>query len=415
MKIIVLSFLMSCCSLWCAAQQTSEKEFEKQITSLMQNKETARESKDYKKAENLSWEMLKVLKAQPEEYQKENSYLEGLFYYDVACYQALQGKKKAALTNLETAYNRGWDNYSHTKTDTDLDGLRKEKKFLEIMGRMRNTSDFLYILQQAEGYDRNEKEPVYYGEAENNTHPQFTYMNPNDSNLVHLRKHFNLDSIAGNGDEISKIKNLLLWVHNVVRHDGSSSNPTERNTIAMVELCKKENRGVNCRMMGQMLNECYLAMGFKSRYVTCMPKVMISDCHVINAVYSNTLNKWLWVDPTFNAYVTDENGILLGISEVRERLCSGQPLVLNEDANWNNRSKQTKEQYLDNYMAKNLYYMGCPFRSEYNAETDYPGKKWSKYISLVPGGFSTNGISGGGATPYDTHNDLYFWQSPYQE
>lgn len=58
--------------------------------------------------------------------------------------------------------------------------------------------------------------------------------------------------------------------------------------------------------MAQMLNECYLAMGFKSRFITCMPKVMINDCHVINAVYSNTLNKWLWMDPTFNAYVTDE-------------------------------------------------------------------------------------------------------------
>lgn len=58
--------------------------------------------------------------------------------------------------------------------------------------------------------------------------------------------------------------------------------------------------------MAQMLNECYLAMGFKSRFITCMPKVMINDCHVINAVYSNTLDKWLWMDPTFNAYVTDE-------------------------------------------------------------------------------------------------------------
>lgn len=44
-------------------------------------------------------------------------------------------------------------------------------------------------------------------------------MNPNDSNLVQLRKHFNLDSIAGSGDEISKIKNLLYWVHNIVPHD----------------------------------------------------------------------------------------------------------------------------------------------------------------------------------------------------
>jgi hypothetical protein len=119
------------------------------------------------------------------------------------------------------------------------------------------------------------------------------------------------------------------------------------------------------------------------------------------------------MDPTFNAYVTDEKGNLLGIGEVRERLRKNEPIVLNEDANWNNKNKQTKEYYLDYYMAKNLYYVTCPLRSEYNAETNYPGKKWSMHISLVPEGYSTNGKSG--ATPYDSHNDLYFWQSPYQE
>ena len=35
------------------------------------------------------------------------------------------------------------------------------------------------------------------------------------------------------------------------------------------------------------------------------------------------------------------------------------------------------------------------------------------YISLVPEGYSSNGKPG--ATAYDSHNDSYFWQSPYQE
>ena len=83
------------------------------------------------------------------------------------------------------------------------------------------------------------------------------------------------------------------------------------------------------------------------------------DCHVINTVWSSELQKWIWVDPTFNAYVTDEDGVMLGIAEVRERLIDGRPLVLNKDANWNNESKQTKEHYLENYMAKNLYYFEC--------------------------------------------------------
>ena len=39
-----------------------------------------------------------------------------------------------------------------------------------------------------------------------------------------------------------------------------------------------------------------------------MPRKMVNDCHVINVVYSATLDKWVWVDPTFDAYVVDENG-----------------------------------------------------------------------------------------------------------
>ena len=97
-------------------------------------------------------------------------------------------------------------------------------------------------------------------------------------------------------------------------------------------------------------------MGIKSRYVTCMPKdPNDNDCHVINSVYSQQLNKWIWIDLSFNAYVKDEKGNFLGIAEIRERLINNKPLVLNEDANHNNETKQTKEEYLENYMAKNLY------------------------------------------------------------
>lgn len=59
-----------------------------------------------------------------------------------------------------------------------------------------------------------------------------------------------------------------------------------------MELCRREGRGINCRMMAQLLNECYLAMGFRSRFVTCMPRVMVYDCHVINAVCAESLSKW---------------------------------------------------------------------------------------------------------------------------
>jgi hypothetical protein len=203
---------------------------------------------------------------------------------------------------------------------------------------------------------------------------------------VALRKGFNLDSIAGQGSDVLQILNLMHWIHDLVPHDGMNGNPEVKNALSMLEVCKKDKRGLNCRGLALVLNECYLSMGIKSRVVTCLPKDSLKidqDCHVINSVYSESLKKWLWIDPTFDAYVMNEKGEMLSIEEVRERLISDKTLILNPDANWNNQSAQTKEEYLENYMAKNLYILQCPASSEYNMETNSEGKTYN-YIELLP-------------------------------
>lgn len=269
----------------------------------------------------------------------------------------------------------------------------------------------LQMLKLAAEYNKNDLREI----------PAWTYLPASDPNLKKLRKEFNLDKVAGDGDEISQIKNLLYWVHDIVRHDGSSYNPSKQNAVDLINVCKEEDRGVNCRMMATILNECYLSMGFKSRFVTCMPRESeFDDCHVINMVYSNDLCKWVWMDPTFAAYVTDENGILLGISEVRERLINDQPLILNPDANWNHDSPQIKEFYLDMYMAKNLYRFSTPAFSAYDVETSKKDYKID-YIELLPlDGIQqepqkeefTNDKINWVKTIYKTNNPELYWAKP---
>lgn len=250
--------------------------------------------------------------------------------------------------------------------------------------------------------------------------PEFTYQDQNNPNLIALRKGFNLDSIAGYGNDISKILNLLHWIHNLIPHDGNHENPTIKNALSMITQCKKEERGLNCRGLATVLNECYLSMGFKSRFVTCMPKDSVfDDCHVINSVYLPNEKKWIWIDPTHNAYVMNEKGELLSIEEVRERLISGRPLILNPDANWNNKSTTTKEEYLYKYMAKNLYRLQCPLVSEYDTETWKEGKKIT-FVELLPldafqqkpdKSESINKKTGTTFTYLKTNNPNNFWQA----
>jgi len=271
----------------------------------------------------------------------------------------------------------------YTDSDSISVEVTEETNFDFVI--LLNEKDSAYTrVQYKEPYLTTLKRAQEYSSKQSRELPLFTYQDSSDANLKRIRQAFNLDSIAGKGNEVSQLLNMKHWVHNIVRHDGSTGNPTLKNAIDLVKVCQAENRGINCRMIAVILNECYLSMGYKSRMITCMPKPLeFNDCHVINSVYSEQLNKWIWLDPTFAAYVMNEKGELLGLQEVRSRLINDQPLILNPDANWNRQSSQTKEYYLYTYMAKNLYRLETPVHSTYNYETNKIGKT-VEYIQLLP-------------------------------
>ena len=353
-------------------------------------------SKDYKKGEKLLYEAIASFNQLSKEDQENYKRVQAGNYYNLACIYSLQNQKKKAVNVFEIAVNvYGYPDYSHAKQDTDLDNIRTDKRFIALMESIREKGDMLYILQQSGKYQQTDTIGL----------PQFTYEKATSSNLKNVRDFFKLDSIAGQGNEISKIFNLMTWVQSNIRHNGNNFALCEFTSIDLYNYHKSTDKGINCRHLAIMLNEMYLAMGFKSRYVTCMPKDSTDkDCHVINAVYSDSLKKWLWIDPSFNAYIKDENGNLLSIEEVRERLIDGRPLVLNEDANWN-KEKKTKEWYLDYYMAKNLYWFNCIVNSQFNAESRY---RWTgeTYVSLCPVGFTPSKQH---STKVITNDNTYFW------
>ena len=368
--------------------------------------------KDIQAYDKLLAEFLSQYNKLPDTAKKSfSSYLNGA-YYNFCCTYSLMNKKELALVYLKKAIDAGYIDYAHMQEDKDLDNIREEKAFKDILMPLRNIGDFLFILKKAEQYNYKDTRVV----------PQFTYQNSDNQNLVVLRKTFNLDSIAGQGTDVYKIINVLHWIHFLIPHVGNRENPVVKNAMSMIAECRRDKRGLNCRGLATVLNECYLSLGIKSRIVTCYPKDSLKidgDCHVINMVYSDTLKKWLWIDPTNNAYIMNEKGELLSIEEVRDRLINNKPLLLNPDANWN-RNTIVKENYLYNYMAKNLYMLECPVKSEYNMETRQDGKVIS-YIKLLPLDYfaqspdksedrdeKTNTIW----IIYNTNNPKLFWSAP---
>jgi hypothetical protein len=245
--------------------------------------------------------------------------------------------------------------------------------------------------------------------------PPFTYAPPSESLLVQLRDEYKLDSVAGTGDDVNRILNLLHWAHTIVPHDGNSKNPDPRNALNLIKVCRDEKRGVNCRMIATILNEAFLAEGFASRHVTCMPQdTADNDCHVTNMVYVPKLGKWIYVDPTFNGYFMDENRQFLSHEEVRERMIDGRPLVLPDDLDWNGTPKD-KQEYLA-YMRKNLFRFICPVGSEAGYESRADLRQW---VYLNPTGYDSARVgtadTSGTKTmsiDYYTDNADFFWAKP---
>lgn len=297
-------------------------------------------------------------------------------YYYLARAHAIVGDKVNALNNLEQCKNIS---YNDLETEADFDNLRKEPRFVKLVTAAKNKKGkYIQTLQADNKYNLEEKNNV----------PSFVYQSASNENLTALKNTFNLDSISGKGNDVSKIINLMKWVHYAVPHDGAKGNPAGKNAMNLLKECTKDKKTLNCRGLAIVLNEVYLAEGFKSKFVTCLPKDSTDqDCHVITMVWSTSLNKWVWMDPTFMAYVMNEQGELLSIEEVRERLINGKPLILNPDANRNHGVTQTKSDYLENYMAKNLYKIECPVSSEYDYETAGDGKVRT-YVQLLPGAAS---------------------------
>jgi hypothetical protein len=286
---------------------------------------------------------------------------------------------------------------------------------LKIVGSGKSVTINLFIVAQEDKSDILKKYPAF-GNTPVAKEWQFSYSDSTDLNLNELRHTYNLDSVAGQGSEIERIINLMTWAHCIVKHDGNSENPEPRDALNLIAVSKKENRGVNCRMMATILNEVYLAMGYKSRHITCMPyDKNDQDCHVVNIVYSRTLNKWLYMDPTFEGYFMGEDSIPLSIEEIRQRMISGQELVINPNLNWNGDPYDKEDYYY--YLAKNLFRFTSPVKSSFGYESKIGEVIW---ICLNPVGYDSLEVGMADTTKSSQHTHInymtddaaYFWGRP---
>lgn len=216
-----------------------------------------------------------------------------------------------------------------------------------------------------------------HGAFEANGYPApFVY--EHDGGLRALRDAYDLEGIAGDGDELTRLANVARWVRDTVPYDGNSVPPEEKNALAVLGAARAHGTGANCWMQALTACELYLALGYPARYVRCLPfDYRDPDCHVVSLVYAATLGKWVMFDPSFDAWVHDGAGAILSLEEMRKRLATGGSLAVSEGLRG-----MEPEEYLA-YMAKNLVHMESPVISGLGSD----GREGARYLRLAPCGF----------------------------
>jgi len=236
--------------------------------------------------------------------------------------------------------------------------------------------------------------------------------------LSEFRSIHNLEDIAGRGPETERLVRLMCWVHALTTHTPNPPKPERMNGLHLATIAKKEGKRFNCWMYATVLADACLSLGHPARILHLWPKKEVpNESHVVTGVYVRDLGKWVMLDPDMCAYVTDENGIPLGVDEIRKRMIRRTPLRVTDTihiayASWLGK-RLLKRLYLW-YLSKNIFRVDCRERSEPDYETTPSGRT---YVHLIPDGYHDEWlkqpcVTSRGNTIHYIRDPHLFWQAP---
>lgn len=118
---------------------------------------------------------------------------------------------------------------------------------------------------------------------------------------------------------------LMEWVSNQWKHNGWHSAPDSLNSLGILKSANNEGQEYRCVEYGIVLNDVLNSFGYPARTIGL--KHIDTDYggagmgHVATEVWSNNLNKWIFLDPQFGIYAKNDNTPLniLEIYKIRSK------------------------------------------------------------------------------------------------
>lgn len=250
-------------------------------------------------------------------------------------------------------------------------------------------------------YEERKKQLKEFSEyADDGVEIQYTYELNQRSEYEDLILDYNLDSLVEGYKDVELMKILLEWVTDSFRHDGSVILPKDRNVYALIDSCQ-QNNGINCRGLSIILAEVLRLYGIPATHITCMPmEAEFTDCHVVTHAYSEELDQWIMLDPTYKLILKDSNDDYINLPMLRNHLINNTKLKANDDAGWNGNKF-----YIDNYreyMTKNTFRFSCQTDLYYGSDAI----RNNIDNMLIPLNYSV------GTNERVTTSDTVFWATP---
>jgi len=153
---------------------------------------------------------------------------------------------------------------------------------------------------------------------------------------------------------------VLDWVGHQWKHNGFNEAPESMTSMEILQRARKGEQ-FRCVEYGKVLKDILLAFGYLSRTValktSSAPYGGLGQGHVATEVWSNSLRKWIFVDPQFSIYVK-HRGSFLNYYEIYELKKDGKFNEIEFFLTKKFNEKKEIDDYVDNYRKFISRYMG---------------------------------------------------------
>ncbi len=216
---------------------------------------------------------------------------------------------------------------------------------------------------------------------------KFQYADTTDNEyLKELRTSYNLKQlIAGQTDELDKIKTILDWTSKQWSHDGSNT-PSKHDALTILAEAG-QGKQFRCVEYGIVATAALNSIGIPARTLGLktrdVEKVMRGAGHVVSEVYSKELGKWIYIDPQFNIMPTLNGTPLTGV-EFQKAIYSKDPnlKLINKEGEL---GKEDSENYIK-WIGKYLFYFDILFDQKTMNSEEFMRINGMSKLTLVPVG-----------------------------